>query len=108
MNYRYSHTREIQSCRELLSSTHNYAIWDDHDYGRTMRIDLTKWGNEALEVLKIFGQGKILEPSETPGVFYRFNLMMQNFYVTIDFIVHQIMLQTMNQKQCLENRNCNG
>jgi len=31
--YRYTHSRNIPEMRALLSSTINYAIWDDHDYG---------------------------------------------------------------------------
>lgn len=33
MNYRYSHTRNIDELQDLLASCHHYAIWDDHDYG---------------------------------------------------------------------------
>ena len=81
MNYRYSHTREIPELQELLSSTHNYAIWDDHDYFGPNDADRSyKMRNEALEVFKNFGQGKILEPMKLPACFIVFNLMMQNFY----------------------------
>ena len=31
--YRYSHTRALPELQPLLASTHNYATWDDHDYG---------------------------------------------------------------------------
>ncbi len=30
---RYTHSRSIPEMQALLASTHNYAIWDDHDYG---------------------------------------------------------------------------
>lgn len=30
---RYSHTRQAPELQELLSMTHHYAIWDDHDFG---------------------------------------------------------------------------
>ncbi|MFT4678356.1 MAG: alkaline phosphatase D [Flavobacteriales bacterium] len=33
MNYRYSHTRNIEELQGLLASCHHYAIWDDHDFG---------------------------------------------------------------------------
>ena len=33
MVYRYSHTRRLPQMQPLLAATHNYAIWDDHDYG---------------------------------------------------------------------------
>ena len=31
--YRNTHTRSLKELQPLLSATHHYAIWDDHDYG---------------------------------------------------------------------------
>lgn len=31
--YRYTHTRSLPEMQPLLGSTHNYATWDDHDFG---------------------------------------------------------------------------
>lgn len=31
--YRNTHTRSLSQLQPLLASTHNYAIWDDHDFG---------------------------------------------------------------------------
>jgi alkaline phosphatase D len=31
--HRYTHTRSTPELQPLLGSTHNYAIWDDHDFG---------------------------------------------------------------------------
>ena len=31
--HRYSHTRALPEMQPLLASSHNYAIWDDHDFG---------------------------------------------------------------------------
>ena len=31
--HRYRHTRSLKEMQPLLASVHNYAIWDDHDYG---------------------------------------------------------------------------
>lgn len=30
---RYTHTRSVKEMQPLLASTHNFAVWDDHDYG---------------------------------------------------------------------------
>ena len=30
---RYTHTRALPEMQALLGRTHNYALWDDHDYG---------------------------------------------------------------------------
>ena len=35
--HRNTHTRSLPEMQPLLASTHNYAIWDDHDYGWTYR-----------------------------------------------------------------------
>jgi alkaline phosphatase D len=56
-HHRYTHTRSLPEMQPLLARTHNYATWDDHDYGpndsdRTwVQRDLAKetfdafWGN---------------------------------------------------------------
>ncbi len=31
--YRYTHSRSLKQMQPLLATAHNYAIWDDHDYG---------------------------------------------------------------------------
>ncbi|MGL4632819.1 MAG: alkaline phosphatase D family protein [Leadbetterella sp.] len=31
--HRYTHTRSLPEMQALLASTHNYAVWDDHDFG---------------------------------------------------------------------------
>ena len=33
IEHRYRHTRSLPEMQALLASVHNYAIWDDHDYG---------------------------------------------------------------------------
>lgn len=33
IEHRYKHTRSLPEMQALLASVHNYAIWDDHDYG---------------------------------------------------------------------------
>lgn len=33
IDHRYAHTRALHELQPLLSRTHNYAIWDDHDFG---------------------------------------------------------------------------
>ncbi len=33
IHYRYTHTRSTPKMQAMLGSIHQYAIWDDHDYG---------------------------------------------------------------------------
>jgi len=52
--HRYSHTRSLPELQPLLASTHNYAIWDDHDYGPN-NADSSFWLKDtASEIFKLF------------------------------------------------------
>ena len=54
MIYRSTHTRSIKEMQRLLATAHNYAIWDDHDYGPN-NSDQSFWLKEdALEVFEMF------------------------------------------------------
>ena len=33
LKHRWNHTRSIPEMQPILGAAHNYAIWDDHDYG---------------------------------------------------------------------------
>ncbi|MEZ0484086.1 alkaline phosphatase D family protein [Fibrella aquatica] len=51
---RYTHTRSLPEMQPLLASTHNYAIWDDHDYGPD-DSDRSFWMKDVtLEAFKLF------------------------------------------------------
>lgn len=57
IQHRYTHSRSIEELQPLLASTHQYAIWDDHDFGpndsdrsflhkdKTLATFETFWGN---------------------------------------------------------------
>lgn len=57
--HRYTHARSLPELQPLLGSTHNFAIWDDHDFGpndsdrsfynkeTTTEIFKLFWGNNA-------------------------------------------------------------
>ncbi|TDB68137.1 alkaline phosphatase D family protein [Arundinibacter roseus] len=54
MLYRYTHTRSLPEMQALLGSAHNYAIWDDHDFGPN-DSDRAFWlKNTAAETFKLF------------------------------------------------------
>ena len=51
---RYTHTRSLPQMQPLLASTHNYAIWDDHDYGPN-DSDRGYWlKSTTLDAFKLF------------------------------------------------------
>ncbi len=52
--HRYTQARQTPEMREFLSSTHNYAIWDDHDAGPN-DSDRSFWNkNQTLKVFELF------------------------------------------------------
>jgi len=52
--HRYTHTRSLPELQPLLGSAHNYAIWDDHDFGPN-DADRGFRGREAsLQAFKLF------------------------------------------------------
>ena len=51
---RYTHTRSLPEMQPLLANTHNYATWDDHDYGPD-DSDRAYWLKPVtLEAFKLF------------------------------------------------------
>ncbi len=52
--HRYTHSRSLPEMQELLTSTHNYAIIDDHDYGPN-DSDRSFWNkNQTLAAFELF------------------------------------------------------
>ncbi|HXG68425.1 MAG TPA: alkaline phosphatase D family protein [Blastocatellia bacterium] len=84
MRYRYAHTRELPELQPLLASAHQYATWDDHDYGpnnsdRTFRLRAA-----ALRVFKDYWANPAYGTEETPGVFGRFEWGDVEFFLLDD------------------------
>jgi alkaline phosphatase D len=52
--HRYTHTRSIPEIQRLLSSTHHYAIWDDHDFGPNDANGSWIHKDWALETFELF------------------------------------------------------
>ena len=84
MKYRYSHTREQKEIEELISSTNNYAIWDDHDFGRNDDDRSYSMKDDALEIFKLFWPNKKFGVKEADGVFHRFQIADIEFFMLDD------------------------
>lgn len=88
---RYTHTRSIKEMQPLLATVHNYAIWDDHDFGPN-DSDRGFWNkNETLDAFKLFWANPSYGVGDTKGAFTFFNwgdcdfFMLDNrFYRTPD------------------------
>jgi alkaline phosphatase D len=72
MRYRYAHGRALPEMRELLASTHHYAIWDDHDFGPNDSDRAFRMRDRALRVFKDYWANASYGTSEALGVFGRF------------------------------------
>jgi len=84
MRYRYAHTRAVSELQQLLASTHNYAIWDDHDFGPN-DSDRSFRGREAsLRIFKDYWANQSYGTMETPGVFFRFEWGDVEFFMLDD------------------------
>jgi alkaline phosphatase D len=89
--HRYTHDRSTPEMQALLASVHNYAIWDDHDFGPN-DSDGSFWNkNETLNAFKLFWANPSYGVGDIKGAITFFNwgdcdfLMLDNrFYRTPD------------------------
>lgn len=84
LRHRWNHTRSTPELQPLLGAAHNYAIWDDHDYGpndadRTYRLKA-----EALENHKLFWANQTYGIPGVDGVFGRFEWADVEFFMLDD------------------------
>ena len=71
--HRYTHTRSTKEMQKLLATTHNYAIWDDHDFGPN-DSDKSFWNkNETLDGFKLFWANPSYGIADTKGAITFFN-----------------------------------
>ncbi|QDK82340.1 alkaline phosphatase family protein [Spirosoma sp. KCTC 42546] len=68
---RYTHTRSLPEMQPLLANTHNYATWDDHDYGPN-DADRSYWLKPVtLEAFKLFwANPNFVFPEGCAGTFF--------------------------------------
>lgn len=52
--HRFTHTRSLPEMQKLLRTTHNYAIWDDHDFGPNNSNRSFIHKETTLEAFKLF------------------------------------------------------
>jgi alkaline phosphatase D len=84
MRYRYAHTRAMPEMQQLLASTHNYAIWDDHDYGPNDSDRSFRGRETSLKVFKDYWANQAYGTMETSGVFFRFEWGDVEFFMLDD------------------------
>ena len=84
MIYRNAHTRALPQMQPLLGATHNYAIWDDHDFGPNDSDRRFPLRTESLEVFKLFWANHHYGTEETRGVFQKFEWNDIEFFLLDD------------------------
>ena len=79
--HRYTHTRSNAEMQPLLGSVHNYAVWDDHDYGPD-NSDRGFWNkNLTLEAFKTFWANPNYALGEKAGITGTFQWNDVQFFV---------------------------
>ncbi len=82
--HRQTHTRSLPEMQPLLGATHNYAIWDDHDYGPNDSDRSYRLKGDALAVHKLFWANQTYGTPEIPGVFGSFEWGDVEFFLLDD------------------------
>jgi len=73
INHRYTHSRSVKEMQRLLANTHNYAIWDDHDFGPN-NSDKGFWNkNATLNAFKSFWANPSYGVGDIKGAITFFN-----------------------------------
>lgn len=84
LRHRWNHTRAIPELQPILGAAHNYAIWDDHDYGPNDADRSYRLKTEALETHKLFWANQTYGIPGTDGVFGRFEWGDVEFFMLDD------------------------
>ncbi len=84
MRRRWARDRSLPELQPLLGSVHQYAIWDDHDFGPN-DSDRSFAGREAsLRVFRDYWANPQYGTAEIPGVFGRFTWGDVEFFLLDD------------------------
>jgi alkaline phosphatase D len=84
MRRRYTHTRALPEMQPLLGAGHNYAMWDDHDYGPNNSDRSFRLRSAALETFQLFWANPTYGTEETKGAFTRFEWGDAEFFLLDD------------------------
>jgi alkaline phosphatase D len=84
LRHRWNHTRAIPELQPILAASHNYAIWDDHDYGPNDADRSYRLKTEALETHKLFWANQTYGTPGVDGIFGRFEWGDVEFFMLDD------------------------
>ncbi len=78
--HRYTHTRSLPEMQPLLASTHQYAIWDDHDFGPNDLDGSSVLKELALRTFKLFWGNQTYGINGHPSVISNFKFNDIEFF----------------------------
>lgn len=79
--HRYTHSRSVADLQPLLANTHQYAIWDDHDYGPN-DSDRSYYGKQwTLQAFKDFWANPIYGVGGSEGITSAFSWSDADFFM---------------------------
>lgn len=81
MMQRYTYSRAVKELQPLLGSVHNYAIWDDHDYGPNDADRSYRDKEMSREVFQLFWGNPGYGVAGIAGVNYRFTWADVEFFL---------------------------
>ena len=81
IRYRYARDRRQSELRRLLASVHNYATWDDHDFGPNNSDRTFRGRQHSLRAFRDYWANPSYGLPETPGVFTRFEWADAEFFL---------------------------
>jgi alkaline phosphatase D len=81
MIHRFTHTRSLPELQPLLGATHNYAIWDDHDYGPNDTDRSWVHKETAFDVFQLFWANPTFGVGGRPGVTTQFQWADVDFFL---------------------------
>jgi alkaline phosphatase D len=84
MRDRYAHTRRTPQMQALFGHTHNYATWDDHDYGPNNSDRSYGQKEAALRIFKDYWANPSYGRPDVPGVFGSFTWADAEFFLLDD------------------------
>jgi len=84
MRDRYAHTRETPQMQALFGHTHNYATWDDHDYGPNNSDRSYGQKEAALRIFKDYWANPSYGRPDVDGVFGSFTWGDAEFFLLDD------------------------
>ena len=98
---RASHSRQFLPLRRLLTTTHHYATWDDHDYGPNNSDSSYALRDQALQVFNDFWPNPDFSAAGGGGVINHFEWHDAAFFLLDNRYFRDANRRTTSQRQVL-------